>query len=209
MNLISSTILYIGFFISPFFKPPVNTIGDGEQPQISADTKGNISLVFGQEDKIYWSTSGDNGGTFSKPALIGQVPQMHLGMARGPQIACSANYSIITAMDRSGNIHCYRRSNSSRVWKDIGTINDVPGSSPEGLMSIAADNKDNFYAVWLDTRTGNKNQVYFAALSGKAPRWSRNTLAYQSPDGHVCECCKPSIAVQGSTIAICKTKQKI
>ena len=84
---------------------------------------------------------------------------MHLGMSRGPQLASSANYSIITAMDKAGDIHWFRLNHSSKEWKDMGTVNDLKGSSPEGLMSIAADKKDNFYAVWLDTRNGNRNQV--------------------------------------------------
>ncbi|MDB5109242.1 MAG: hypothetical protein JWR67_356, partial [Mucilaginibacter sp.] len=79
---------------------------------------------------------------------------------------------------------------------------DIKGSAPEGLMNIAADNNDHFYAVWLDLRTGKKNQIYFADLAGKAVRWSKNRLAYLSPDGHVCECCQPHIAVQGPEVAI-------
>jgi len=127
---------------------------------------------------------------------------MHLGMSRGPQLASSGNYSIITAMDKSGDIHCFQLNHLSKEWKNMGTINDLKGSTPEGLMSIAADRKDNFYAVWLDTRTGNKNQIYFSSTSGNATHWSKNTLVYQSPDGHVCECCKPGIAAEGSGVAI-------
>lgn len=84
----------------------------------------------------------------------------------------------------------------------VGIINDLKGSAPEGLMSIAADDQDHFYAAWLDIRTGKHNQIYFSALTGQELKWSKNTMAYQSPDQHVCECCKPSIAVNGSTVAI-------
>lgn len=69
-------------------------------------------------------------------------------------------------------------------------------------MSLAADNNDNFYAVWLDTRTGGNNQIYFSSLSGKVFSWSKNTVAHHSPDGRVCEYCKPNIAVKGSEVAI-------
>jgi hypothetical protein len=89
-----------------------------------------------------------------------------------------------------------------KEWKNRGKINDLERSAPEGLMGIAADKKDNFAAVWLDNRTNNRNQIYFSSISGKAVRWSKNSLVYQSPDGHVCECCKPSVSVQGSAIAI-------
>ncbi|QEC80471.1 hypothetical protein FSB76_11955 [Mucilaginibacter ginsenosidivorax] len=159
-------------------------------------------MVFGDKDNIFCATSVNQGVSFSKPALVGHITNMHLGMSRGPQLASSANYSVITAMDKSGNIHWFRLKHSSSKWEMMGVINDINQSAPEGLMGIAADKKDNFYAVWLDTRTGHRNQVYFSGLAAKGTGWSKNILAYQSPDGHVCECCKPSIAVHGQEVAI-------
>jgi hypothetical protein len=78
----------------------------------------------------------------------------------------------------------------------------MSGSAPEGLMSIAADNKDNFYAVWLDTRVMKKNNIFFSTLSGKGSHWTKNALTYKSPEGNVCECCKPNIAAKGSQVTI-------
>lgn len=192
----------IFLFLTSWSDKKTDTLSDGSQPQVSIDNKGVIRVVFGRDDKIFCSTSSDKGITFSGPVLIAQVPGMHLGMSRGPQVASSANYSVIIAMDKSGNIHWYKCSNLSNKWKAMGSINDLNGSAPEGLMSVAADKNDNFYAVWLDIRTGKHNQVYFSSLSGSGIRWSKNRLAYQSPDEHVCECCKPNIAVKGSTVAI-------
>lgn len=179
-----------------------NVIGKGDQPQLSRDNKGWIRIVFGRKDSIFCAASIDQGATFSKPVFVARVPEMHLGMSRGPQIASSANYSVITAMDKSGNIHWFRCSQSSREWKDMGFINDEKGSSPEGLMSVAADRTDNFYAVWLDVRTGKHNQIYFSSIAGNATGWSKNEMVYQSPDGHVCECCKPSISAEGPAVGI-------
>ena len=75
---------------------------------------------------------------------------MHLGMTRGPQIASSKDYSIVTAMDKKGNINCFRLDHKSGEWTKIKNVNDVDASAPEGLMSLAADNNNNFYAVWLN-----------------------------------------------------------
>jgi len=188
-------------------RPPLanlntGTIAEGQQPQISVDDKGVVRVVFGLRDEIFCATSIDEGTTFTKPVLVAKVPDMHLGMSRGPQIASSAKYSVITAIDKAGNIHWFRLNNSSKVWTNMGVVNDLKGSAPEGLMALTADKKDNFYTVWLDTRTGGNNQIYFSSISAKAVDWSKNYLAYRSPDGHVCECCKPNIAVQGSTVAI-------
>jgi hypothetical protein len=204
MKKILSVVLLGSIFwaLTSWSETKTDTIAEGEQPQICSDNKGIIRVVYGLKDKIFCSTSYDQGITFSNPVLVGQVPDMHLGMSRGPQLASSGNYSIITAVDKSGNIHCFQLNHLSKEWRTMGTVNDLKGSSPEGLMSIAADKNDNFYAVWLDTRTGNKNQIYFSSMSVNAAHWSKNTLVYQSPDGHVCECCKPGIAAEGSGVAI-------
>ncbi|MBD1366733.1 hypothetical protein IDJ77_23175 [Mucilaginibacter sp. ZT4R22] len=178
------------------------TIAPGQQPQIAVDNKGVVRVVYGDKDKIFCVTSVDGGASFTAPVLVATVPNMHLGMARGPQVTSSLNYTVITAMDKAGAIHWFRQSHATGKWSNMGTVNDKTGSAPEGLMSIAADKADNFYAVWLDIRTGGNNQVYFSSLSSKSMRWTKNTMAYQSPDGHVCECCKPNIAVNGSEVAI-------
>lgn len=178
------------------------TIAEGKQPQLSIDTKGIVRIAFGFENKIYCSTSSDKGVTFSKPAFVAEVPTMHLGMTRGPQIASSVNYSIISAIDKVGKIYSFKLDHASKKWTKIELINDAKDSAPEALMSITADNKDNFYAVWLDTRMMEKNNIYFSSLSGKETHWKKNILAYKGPEGNVCECCKPSIAAKGSLITI-------
>ena len=193
-------IAFLSIAFSPGIKP--GTVAQGEQPQVAIDNHGTIRVVFGRQDKIFCSTSDDHGVTFSQPVLVAQVSKMHLGMSRGPQLASSATYSVITAQDQSGNIHWYKLKNSTGAWETMGIINDLKGSAPEGLMGIAADKKDNFYAVWLDTRAGGGNNIFFSALPDKAVNWSKNRLVYRSPDMLVCGCCKPSIAVHGSEVAI-------
>src|SRR3569833_1275976 len=184
------------------FAADEKVLADGSQPQLAVDNLGTVRVVYGQNDKVYCLESHDNGLTFTKPVLVGEVTGMHLGMFRGPQLASSDRYSVVTAMYKSGNIHWFRLDRASAKWESMGVINDKKGSAPEGLMHIAADRNDHFYAVWLDIRTGKHNQVYFADLSAKASKWSANRLVYQSPDGHTCECCQPHIAVNGTEVAI-------
>ncbi len=176
-------------------------IAEGEQPQVTKDGSGIIRLVYGNGDQIFYARSSDNGKTFNQPVLVGQVKEMHLGMTRGPQLASSRDFSILTAMDKKGNIHSFRLTHSTETWKKTGNVNDLDASAPEGLMSIAADEKNNFYAVWLDLREDRKNNICFSSLGGKGS-WSKNQFAYKSPESHVCECCKPSIAVKGGQITI-------
>ena len=180
----------------------INTIAEGKQPQIAVDNSGVVRVVYGSVDKIFCATSTDHGQMFSKPVLVAQIPNMHLGMGRGPQLASSAHGSVITAIDKAGNIHWFKLNKGSEKWQPMGMLNDLKGSAPEGMINIIADKKDNFYAVWLDTRVGGRNQIWFSSLSGRSNKWVANKLIYQSPDQHVCECCRPSVTVSGTTVAI-------
>ncbi|HMG93869.1 MAG TPA: hypothetical protein VK589_27610 [Chryseolinea sp.] len=192
--------IFILLTITYSFTNAQTKLANGEQPRITVDAKGIIRLVYGEKDNIFLSTSSDNGKTFSTPQLVAQVSEMHLGMTRGPQLATSADYSIVTAMDKKGNIHAFKQNHKSGKWAKIGNVNDFDGSAPEGLMSIAADENNNFYAVWLDLRQDRQNNICFASL--KDSKWTTNTFAYKSAESHVCECCKPSIAADGKTITI-------
>jgi hypothetical protein len=187
---------------NPEAKTEAAYMAAGRQPQIAVDSKGTIRVVYGQDDSIYCATSIDNGETFSKPELVGQVEGLYLGMSMGPQIASSANYSMVTAIDKKGNIHSFRLSPGANAWAKAASVNDIPGSVPEGLMSIDADENDTFYAVWLDVRDGKQNKIVFASTSGEANTWSSNKVVYASPDKTVCECCKPSIDVMGNQVVL-------
>lgn len=193
---LSFFVLYLAFLTSL----AQTAIATGEQPRLSVDQAGIIRLVYGDKDHIYVASSFNNGATFSEPKLIGEVPGMHLGMTRGPQLATSKDQSLVAAMDKQGNIHAFMLDHRSNKWQKIRNINDVAGSAPEGLMSIAADTKNNFYAVWLDLRNDHKNNICFSAM--RNGQWSANKFAYVSPDTHVCECCKPSVAVNNNSVSI-------
>ena len=197
-----SFLLFAFLLLISFRYEESYTIGRGQQPQESIDNKGNVRVVYGLNNQVFCATSTDHGVSFGEPILVAKVPEMHLGMSRAPQFISSKNFSVITAMDKTGNIYWYQLNHANSKWKSMGAVNDIKGSAPEGLMNIAADYNDNFYAVWLDIRTGKHNQIYFSSLTGKSIKWSKNIMAYQSPDQHVCECCRPSIAVKGINVAL-------
>lgn len=204
MKKILQQIIFLTFVVllSAWSEQSDIILSTGLQPQITLDNSENVRIVYGRADSIFCLTSTNKGETFSEPVLVGRINGMHLGMTRGPQLASSAQYSVITGMDTLGNIHFFQLTHSTNKWQYKGRINDIPSSAPEGLMSIAADTKDNFYAVWLDLRQNRRNNICFSSLSGKSGKWKKNELIYISPDGHVCECCKPSIAVNGGNVAV-------
>lgn len=193
--LIFSNIIFSSFNQA---EGPIN----GQQPNLSVDSKGHIRMVYGYADKIYCMTSTDNGLNFSPAVLVAEVKGMHLGNTRGPQIASSRHFSMISAIDKSGVIHSFKLNHLKDTWTAAGDINDKSGSAVEGLMAITADKEDNFYSVWLDIRQGGKNNIYFSSFGPKAKKWNANSMVYQSPDKHVCECCRPNIAVNKNKIVV-------
>jgi hypothetical protein len=44
--------------------------------------------------------------------------------------------------------------------------------------------------------------VYFAVIDPRSRVAPANRRIYASPDGHVCECCRPWLAVSGATVAV-------
>ena len=202
MNSIFSIMVCL--FASSFFKYSYEgkLIASGRQPQLSTDANGVTRLAFGRNDSILYCAQGGKGGSFEKPQFIASVNKMHLGMSRGPQIASSTHYSMVTAMEKDGNIHWFLiDQKTGRRVKD-GLVNDQKGSAPEGLMGLTSDGQDHFYAAWLDLRLNRQNNIYYSSFSTNSGKWSPNQLVYRSPDGHTCECCKPNIAVRGNHIVI-------
>jgi hypothetical protein len=198
--------LTIAFFLiltASWMVPPNGSgIDKGQQPQITVDDAGTVRILYGFEDKIYCATSSDQGLTFPDIALVGEVENMHLGMTRGPQIATSKHYSLVTAIDKKGNVHTFQLNHQSGKWVKKAVANDVPGAAIEGLMDIGADDNDHFYAVWLDHRNGTGNEICFTYTLNQGETWSKNKIVYKSPDHTVCECCQPSIAAGQSGIFI-------
>jgi hypothetical protein len=92
----------------------------------------------------------------------------------------------------------WRSNDGGKSWSNGKAINDVPGSASEGLHALAADGKGTLFAAWLDKRGANGTQLYAARSSDDGATWSKNILVYQSPDGTICQCCHPSVAIDAT-----------
>ena len=149
----------------------------GSSPQLAVDTRGTVRMIYGRSDTIFAVTSSDQGKTFAKPVTIGVVPDMHLGNTRGPVLASSLSRTLVAAGDKAGNIHLFELNHATGNWKRLAhTLNDKPAMAPEGLITLAADDADHFYATWLDVRVLGHNQIYFAktaTTTSNAP-WTAN-----------------------------------
>jgi hypothetical protein len=169
--------------------------GDAHQPQLAVSPTGEIFVVFGREESIYFEKSTDHGKNFSAPERVANVSNMPIGLRRGPRIAASAKRLVITAP--SSDLVSFISDDDGATWSSPLTVNDKSTSAREGLDNITALPDGGFYAVWLDDRTSQK-VVEGARLDTGATAWNPNVVVYQSPEKTVCECCHPSVVADAT-----------
>src|SRR5439155_6176183 len=69
-----------------------------QQPQVAVAPDGTIYLVYGSENSVYCAVSRDHGKGFSTPVLVANEGPLALGMRRGPRIAATKDFVVITAV---------------------------------------------------------------------------------------------------------------
>lgn len=178
---------------------PAVTIGEGQVPDVAKGMNGVLHVAFGKGDSILYSFSADKGKSFTAPQLVGRMTKLFSFAMRGPQIVATAKGVCILACDQQGNIFSYRKT-AEGIWKKGAQVNDVVNTAKEGLIAIDGNEKGELFAVWLDVRSKGNNNIYGARSADGGQTWSKNKMIYTSPDGHVCECCKPSVVVAGKRV---------
>jgi hypothetical protein len=174
----------------------------GIQPAICVGENESVEMVFGKRNEFYYTASGDKGKTFSSPVLVDSLQGLHLGVSRGPQIASGLNSTVITAIDKQGNLYAFVLDYKTKKWGKRLKINDVPEIAKEGFNALASDGKNTFFVIWLDLREDKQNKIYGAVSKDGGVTWSKNKLIYRSPDSTVCECCQPSILMKDNRVFV-------
>ncbi len=178
------------------------------EPQMAV-RGSNVALAFGAGNAIYFTLSRDSGATFANPVKIVESPVVPLTRHRGPRIAFAGKAIVITAvagriaaegphahgLPSDGDLIAWRSLDEGKTWSKAVLINDVPGSPTEGLHALASDGNGRLYAAWLDHRGAKGTKLYGAQSQDGGATWSKNILIYASPDGTICECCHPSLAI--------------
>ncbi len=171
------------------------TLHGAMQPQIAVAPSGTIHVTFGKDGVIFYTISHDRGRTFSSPAKVGALPKLALGLRRGPRIAATDRIVVITAISHAdGDLHAWTSANGGATWSESKHVNSPPNSAREGLHAMTADGAGNVFATWLDDGSGGK-ELWRALSSDGGRTWGESALIYKSPDGHICECCNPSAAM--------------
>jgi hypothetical protein len=171
-----------------------------QQPQAAVDSRGVIHVVYGVGNTIRYCSSTDRGATFSKPNELPDFGVVALGMRRGPRIAVVGNQVCVTViggpkgLGKDGDVLACRSADGGKTWQGPIRVNDVSNAAREGLHSMASGSDGLLCCVWLDLRHG-KTEVVSSTSRDQGATWSRNVLVYRSPDGSVCECCHPSVAI--------------
>jgi hypothetical protein len=183
--------------------------GSGEkspkQPQACVDSTGAVHVTFGVGDNVYYCKLEAE----KKPApqIAFRVPNLSLGMRRGPRIALSGDTVVISAIGgprgkgADGDVLVYHSHDAGKNWQGPIKVNDVAASAREGLHAMTASDDGTLWCVWLDLRI--KGTQLFASKSvDNGATWSKNQLVYRSPDGSICECCHPSIIAERNSVHV-------
>lgn len=182
-----------------------NESSGAKQPQACISANGSVHVTFGEGEQVYYCRIDDHKCT--APKAVFHIPNMSLGMRRGPRIAHSGKAIVVTAIGgaegkgKDGDVLAYRSLDNGHTWDGPFQVNDVNASAREGLHAMAAASDGTLWCVWLDLR--EKGTKLFASKStdnGKS--WSKNVLVYRSPDGSICECCHPSIFTDNNSVHV-------
>jgi len=172
------------------------------QPQLVA--RGNdVAVAYGAGNAIYFAASTDGGTTFGAPVMVSSQGELALGMHRGPRVAYTRQGIVTSAVvgeqgkGKDGDVLAWRSLDGGKTWSAPVRVNDVAGSAREGLHAMAFGGRDTLFAAWLDLREKG-TRLYGATSTDGGASWSANRLVYASPSGTVCQCCHPSVAVDGS-----------
>ena len=179
------------------------------QPQLAA-AHGLVAMTFGAGASIFFASSQDQGRSFGAPVKVAETGALALGRHRGPRLVILKDAMLISAiagekqatgphahgLPENGNLMVWRSTDKGATWAHTGVINDVPGAAREGLHAIAAGPDGKLFAVWLDLRAKG-TQLFGAQSTDGGVTWSKNVSIYSSPDGTICQCCHPTLSIDG------------
>ncbi len=167
---------------------------DALQPQLAVAPSGKVHGVFGAGNAIYF-TSSDDGRTFRPPVKVAQLEKLALRMRRGPRIVATDGVIAITAISHTtGTLHGWTSTDDGSSWKASGALNTATKSAREGMHGMAGDGRGLVALTWLDLRSGGM-ELWNRVSRDCGRTWEAEARVYASPDGHICECCHPSVAL--------------
>ena len=181
--------------------PPVTPSVPTRQPQLAA-AHGIVAMTFGSGTSIYFTSSPDQGVTWKAPVKVAASTTLALGRHRGPRVAILKDALVISAVvggkgtKQADTLTAFRSLDGGKTWTHGGVINDVPTSAREGLHAMAAAPDGSLFAAWLDLRAAG-TRLYGSRSTDGGLTWSKNVEVYTSPGGTICQCCHPTLTIDG------------
>ena len=202
---LASVLATLSYASEPFVIFDGNANAAPKQPQACASEDGTVHLTFGVGEQVYYCRM--EGDKASAPQSAFTVPNLSLGMRRGPRIAKAGKSIVISAIGgkqgkgKDGDVLAYQSLDEGKSWTGPLRVNDVESSAREGLHAMTSTPSGVLWCVWLDLR--EKGTQLFASQSiDQGQSWSKNIRVYRSPDGSICECCHPSIVANGDSVHV-------
>lgn len=169
-------------------------IAEGLQPQLAVSPDGRVHVVFGRDTAVFYTNSAD-GVTFSPAVKVGELEKLALRMRRGPRVSATNDLVAVTAISHAdGMLHLWVSSDHGKTWDVREPINTTPKSAAEGLHAMAGDGRGLLAVVWQDNREGGMQEWSRVSRDG-GMMWGAEARVYASPDGAICPCCHPSVAI--------------
>lgn len=174
-------------------------------PRVCAAPDARVLVALPLADGIDVVAAERRNAAFAEPVRAVRRSDLLVGARRGPRIAATQKTVVLAAITRhtkdgGGDLLAWRSSDGGATWSDAVRVSDVPGCAQEGLFDLAALGDGRFAAVWLDVR--GKGTRLGADFSADGAVWGADAVAYQSPDGSICECCHPEITASGGGGAV-------
>ena len=184
-------------------------VGSGSQPRLLVAGPERVSVIFGRPGEILIADSVDGGVTFTEARLVAAVAALRLGMRRGPRVAVTDATMVISAIAGAegdgpdAGLWAWASADAGKSWtRSRAPLNSVQGAVREGLHGMAANSDGLVACVWLDMRNVTKErpgtEVWMSVSKDGGLNWEPDRIVYSQPGGTVCECCHPSVAVDGS-----------
>jgi hypothetical protein len=179
-----------------------NTAIAGQQPQLAHD-QGRVYLVVAREGQVGVLRSSDEGRSFRQVTPIAVSGRMSAGMHRGPRVAVTRSSVLVAVIagaqggGKDGDVILHRSTDEGATWAAPVVVNDVPAAAREGLHAMAATPDGLVVITWLDLRQKG-TRLYGAVSRDHGVTWGADVLVQASPDGSICECCHPSVAVDSA-----------
>jgi hypothetical protein len=163
-----------------------NNSGDSRNPEISADSSGNIHLVWFDfstgDTEIFYKKSTNWGNNWQATKRL----TWNSGSSTNPALGLDSNGHIHVVWEDStpGNSELYykKSTNGGANWSKAKRLTWNSGISDTNAGCLGIDSNDYIHIVWSDNTPGNYEIYYKRSESGGNTWTSSKRLTWNSDD---------------------------